>query len=409
MAEIKDLASVSNVEFWNVARKASPSFASHTSKGTSDIFTEKGFEALKRSDVNAINEYIGISLRVAFQMVNVARAKNPLQDRGLVQVYDTPNGGYVQRMAIESIRPITPGYTGLQDGDTRDPFVVRKPVTTERFFQQNFDYQSLITIQDFQIKQIFLNEYGMGAWTAGVMQALQNGYTIQDYENTLEALNKAIHSDTYTLQDTQNIQLPSWTDAGTADELTSFILAAKDLASAMDSAPTTSAYNAAKFDTVADASDHVLLVRPGLKNRIQVMLEVGAFNPDRLTLPWEIIEVQDFGGMKPYVLNDDGTTHDTVYPVYDQFGARTGWATTENATEADVTKTVYYDDPNEDVIAIVAQRGLIFENQQNPYTVTPIYNPRGMYQNYWANRPANGIVVDPYYDLVLITKPSSEA
>lgn len=406
MADISALASVSNIEFWDVCRKASPSFASHTSKGTSDIFTSKGFEALKRTDVNAINEFIGISLRVAFQMINVARAKNPFVDRGLVQVYDTPNGGYVQRMAIESLLPITPGYTGLENGDTRDPFVVRKPVTTERFFQQNFDYQSLVTIQDFQIKQIFTSDYGMGAWTAGVMEALQNGYTIQDYENTLEALNKAIHSDTYALQDTQNIQLSSWTGQGTNEELTSFILALKDLASAMDAAPTTSAYNAAKFNTVADASEHVLLARPGLKNRIQVMLEVGAFNPDRLTLPWEIIEVQDFGGMVPYVLNDDGSTHDQVYPVYDEFGARTGWATTQNATEADVTKEVSYDDPNENVIAVVAQRGLIFENAQNPYTVTPIYNPRGMYQNYWANRPANGIVVDPYYDLIIVTKPN---
>lgn len=398
---IKNLAKVSNVEFWDEARKYSPSFASHTSKGTSDMFTEKGFEAISRMDIGVINEFIGISMRVGFQMVTTSRARNPLEGSGLVQVYDTPNGGFVQRMGIDSLKPVSPAYKNLKNFESIDPYVVRKPETSERFFAQNFDYQSLVTIQDFQVKTIFTNEYGMGQWMSGVMQALENGYTIQEYENTLEALNAAIHSEEHPIQDTQNIQLGSWTGEGTADELKAFILACKNLASQMETTPQTSAYNAGKFASVVDRSDLVMLVRPSVKNRIEVELEVGAFNPDRLTLPFEIKEVDNFGGLEP--VTDGG---EKLYPVFDKLGTQIGWNTQDGQDEVTVELgKAKYNDPNKDVIAVIAQKGLIFENAQNPYTVTPIYNPRGMYQNYWANRPNTGINVDYFYDLVLISKP----
>ena len=176
---LSSITGVSNVTLWNLARKVSPTFKSHTAEGTADLFTEKGFEALKLSDVGAINEFFEISLRVAFQMCNVSRAKNPLEGSGLLQVYDTPNGGYVQRIAVDSIKPTSPRYKGLTNGASVDPFSVRKPKTHERFFAQNFDYQSFITLQDFQVKQIFISEYGMGEYIAGIMQGLKNGYTFQ--------------------------------------------------------------------------------------------------------------------------------------------------------------------------------------------------------------------------------------
>lgn len=403
MAKISDLTKVSNVDFWNIARNASPTFKSHTSEGTADMFTERGFEALTRNDLNVVNEYVEISLRVALQKIDISRARNPFVDKGLIQVYDTPNGGFVQRLAIDSIKPVSPQYKGLKNYDTTDPFQFRKPVTRERFFQQNFDYQSFISIQDFQLKTVFLSENGVGQWIAGVLEALRNGYTIQEYENSLECLNAAIHSDTYELQDTQVIELGSWTGEGTADELKSFILTAKNIASAMDSVAQTSAYNALNFASVKDVSDHVMLCRPGMKNRIQVELEVGAFNPDRLTLPWEIIEVQDFGGMEAY---KEATFETPLYPVYDAKGVQIGWNEAEGQSQVTVAEgDAFFKDPNEQVLAIIAEKGLIFENTQNGYTVTPAYSAPGMYTTYWANRPNNAIVYDPIYNLILITKP----
>lgn len=431
------LTSITNATLWDEARKASPTFASHTAKATADLFTEKGFESITRNGLNVINEFFELSLRVGFQMLNASKAKNPFEGTGLVQVYDTPNGGFVQRIAVHSVKPVSPAYKGLQDGASVDPFIVRKPKQDERFFQQNFDYQSFITVQDFQVKQIFISEYGMGAFVAGIMQGLRNGYTIQEYENTLECLSAALNSTDHPLQDTQVVAVDSW-GSGTggaiaAADLTSLIKNVKDISTAMDVVPQTSAYNAGKFATLVDKSDLILLMRAGIKTEIDLKLEVGAFNPDRLALPFPIVEVENFGGLLPYM--DGGESADVLQqPVYDVLGEVVGWlpkagvtingyATkrasdgkwvvniTSGGATADTTinegEPDIWVDPNANVLAVLIQKGAIFENAQNPYMVRPIENPRGLYTNYWASRPNNGINYDHYYTMVVFRKPTT--
>lgn len=425
------LSGISNADFWKLARAKNPNFASHTSEGTKDLFTERGFEALRLNDVQAINEWFELSIRIAFQKMDISRARNPLADIGLVEVYNTPNGGFVQRIAINSIKPITPKFKGLEDGMSVDPFVIRKSTQNERFFGQNFDYSSLITIQDFQVKQIFLDDYGMGMFLAGIMEGFANGYKLQEYVNTKEAINAAINSTEFPLQSSQILEVPEFVkDAPTDDNLKDLILEIKDLATAMKTQAQTGMYNANGFETVVDNSDYVCLMRAGIKNRIQMQLEVGAFNPDRLTIPFNVEEISDFGGLLPYSVDSTQTpaTETMLQEVYDVFGVVVGYidasvtvngyatkdsqgrwivSVTSGSTTADTTivspDDVTWKDTNDEVIAIIAQKGLIFENKQNPYTVRPIYNPRGMYTNYWANSPNNAINVDPNYNMIVIT------
>lgn len=426
---LSSITGVTNVQMWDLCRKVSPNFKSHTAKGTADMFTEKGFEALKLSDVKAINEFFEISLRVAFQKMNVSRAKNLFENTGLVEVYDTPNGGYTQRMAINSIKPVTPAFKGLEDGDSVDPFIIRKPKMNERFFQQNFDYQSFITLQDFQVKTIFINDYGMGEFLAGIMLGLENGYKIQKSVNTKEALNKAINSATYPLQDSQVINVTwDFTAEPTSAMLTGYLLAIDDLVTSMTTCEQTSAYNAMKFADTVDTNELVMVTRAGIKNRIKLSLEVGAYNPEKLAIPVdEILEVQDFGGLRPY-MNGADNTKEYLQPIYDKNGeqvayvdasvtvngpatyqAATGkWIVniTSGGTTADTNDTVVtpdgFEDPNSDVLAIICKKGLLFENRQNPYEVRPIMNPRGLYTNYWASSPNNAINIDPLYTMVVI-------
>lgn len=423
------LAGISNVQFWNECRKANPQFESYTSAGTKETFTEKGFEAIKASDLNVLNKFFELSLRVAFQKIDIARARNPLEDAGLVEVYDTPNGGFVQRIAIDSISPISPVYNGLENGSTVDPYKVRKPKSSQRFFSQNYDYQSLITIQEFQAKQIFLDEYGMGQYIAGILEGLESGRIKQEYVNLKEVLNAGINSTEYPLKDTQKIQttLPQTISTATNEQLQGFIEDIMDVMTGMEVQVSSDQYNAAGFDTKVDNNDYVLLVRAGIKNKIKTRLMVGAYNPEDLAIPVDrIVEVSDFGGLYPYA-EADFTTR--VYPVYDAFGAETGYFIKEadagslTAKTADdgtilgyqaaqgvnisaisnviAKKDVFYKDENAEVQAVLAQRGLIFENRQNPYTVNPIYNPAGLYTNYWAASPANGINYDYYYNVIL--------
>lgn len=428
---ISSIAGISNAQIWNLARKLDPAFASHTSDATADMFTEKGFEAISRANATAINEFFGVSMRIAFQMLNVARAKNPLSDSGLVEVFDTPNGGYVQRMALGAVKPVSPKYRGLTDGGTVDPFVVRKPDLKERFYEQNFDFQNLITHQNFNAKTIFTNEYGMGQLLAGIMQSLQASYTKQEYYNTLECLNAALNSTATPLQASQVVRVSSWTAAGrTTAELTEFIKIVKNILRDIEASASSSKYNAAAFDDVVDTSDLLLLVRPDILTDIDAM---NALNRPELGLDIKVRAVNNFGGMIPYSINESTGAADTaLQPIYDSLGVAVAYVdgsvtvngpahysngkwivnVTSGSTTADTNQTlvdseITWVDPNAEVLGVIAQKGVIFENAQNPYTVEPIRNPRGMYDNYWANRPGTAIVYDSYRDLVAICKPST--
>lgn len=422
---------LSNISLWNYLRKTNPNFASHTSEGTKDTFTEKGFEAIKLDDIDVLNDFFKLSMRVAFQKMDISKAKNPFDESGLVETYDTPNGGFVQRMAVNSIKPVTPAFKNLQDGQSVDPFIVRKPEQAERFFQQNFDFQTFISVQEYQVKTAFINEYGMSSLIAGIMSGLMNAYTLQEYTNTLEALNAGINSSEYPLQDSQKIELSTWqlsastfeTPTESLEELT---LKLKDLATQMEVTAQTSQLNAMKFATTYEPSDFVCLMRAGIKNRIQMALLTGAFNPETLTIPFDIKEVDNFGGLVP---KDASNT--TLQEVYDTFGAVKGYIdasvtvngaafqnsagqwlvnVTSGSTTADTTfpfEPDHWYDPNEDIIAVVAQKGYIFKNIQNGVETRPIVNPRGLYTNYWVSSPNNAIVVDPLYACIVIKKPSN--
>lgn len=422
--------SMTNVNLWNMLRNKYPQFASRTAKGTKELFSERGWEEIKATDPDVLNDFFGLSVRAFLQQVNVSRAVDQLSENDFGETYDTPYGGIIQRMAVETINPITPGYKGVQNGEIRSPFVTRKPKVKERFFNQNFDYQSTITVPSEAIyKDAFLAETGMAEMVAGIMVGLQNGYTVQTYENKLEAINAAINSVDNPLQETQKLGV-SLSDEPSTQELTEFILAVKNLASAMTMGPQSKAYNAAEFATHQDKTRLRMLVRPGIKNAIAVAVMAGAFHPEDLELPFELIEVPHFGGLIPYSVNaSTGAAETALQPIYDDLGEVVAYVdgsvtvngpahydvtsgkwivnVTSGSTTADTNQTLTEDeitfvDPNEDVLGIVADKGVIFQAIQNPYTVESIYNPRTMSTHYWANSPNNSIKYDSYYNLVAI-------
>lgn len=401
MANVNVKANISNVDLWNEIRNRFPQFESHTSKGTKQMFTESGFEALKSGDYpDVLNDFFNLSLRVYLQLVTVSRAKDILDEGDFGEYYNNPMGGYIQRMSINSIKPVTPAFKNLTNGKSVDPFVVNKPEVKERFFKQNFDYQSLLTMpDDFQFKNIFISEFGMSEYMGGLMTALENGYTIQKFENKLEAINAGIHSENYPLQATQIVTASLSADP-TNEELANIILTMNNIISAMILGPQTNAFNAMHFSTIQDKSRLRILVKPGFKNLIKTKLLANAFNRDELTLDAAIIEVPHFGGLKPYKEAEHTTK---LYPVYNSLGTCIGF--NEAADQEVVTveeNAVFWDDPNEDVIAIIADKGWMFHSMQNPYTVEPIRNARGLYTNYWASSPNNTISIDPIYNVVIV-------
>lgn len=402
---------MTNAKLWDMIRNRFPEFKSHTAKATAELFTEAGYEQLQNGSYpNALNDFFELTLRVYLQQVNISRAVDTLSRDGFGEYYEQPLGGFIQRMSISSFKPISAKFKGLVNGSSVDPFVVRKPDIKERFFKCNFDFQNLITMpDDFQMKQIFISEFGMSEFMGGLMTALENGYTVQLYENKLEAINAGINSVAFPLQDTQKMNVSLSADP-TAAELSAFILAVRNVVDAMTLGPQNNGFNAAKFMTVQDKSRLKLLLRPGIKNAIAVKLLANAYHIDELNLPIDIVEVPHFGGLVAYGSYDESndTYSDLLYPVYDNLGSVIGFSTVENDPDGAESEhfvaedNVYWKDPNKDVIGIIADKGYLFYSVQNPYRVEPIRNPRGLYTNFWASSMNNTVAIDHVYNLVEI-------
>ena len=402
----------SNKDLWNALRKKFKSFESITSEATADTFTEKGWGEISRSNIPALNAFFDLSMRVAFNKFDIARVNVRLEESGLVENFAGQNGGYLQRISVESIAPISPRYLNLTDGSSVDPYIVRKPKSQERFFEcGNFNYQSLITLQEFQVKTIFLAESGMSAFIAGIMQGLENGYKMQKELNIYKAIHECINN--ASNQSTQKIVLDTWNsgDDGqpTEYELKQFVAQLQDLATVMETSITQPGFNANNFDTATRPEDYVVLVRAGIMNKIKRDLMVGAFNPEDLAIPFsKIVEVQDFGGIQYYAYVSGADTR--VYPVYDTFGAVKKGAWTVNSDGSPDQNNIQDGnvrvvDSDAGVLAVVAQKGVIFTETKEAYVVRPINNPAGLYDNYWASAPNNTIKYDKNYNIITIRKP----
>lgn len=376
-----------------------PTIAGQSSKIALELLTDKGFSQISQFNQQFISDFFGLLVRVWLQVVNISHAKDPLEDNGFGEYYDQPYGGVVQRMSTNSVKPVSPGWKGLKNGDSPDPFVVRKPEVNERFYEQNFDYASLLTIPDeYAFKQVFLSNYGIDELMAGFMEGLQNGYVLQKYTMKLACLNAAINDTKVPLQSTQTV-VTALSDTPTEDELKNFILTVRNIIEGMVMAPQTGAFNSANWASTQDKSRLKLLVRMGLSNAIAVNVLSSAFNADNLNLGVDIIPVPNFGGLIPY---SDEELATQVYPVYDKLGEMIGYNTTEGAETVTVKeKDVFWKDPNADVVAVLADKGVVFESRQNPYRVEPIRNPRGLYTNYWASSPNNAMHYDRYYNMVV--------
>ena len=450
---------LTNLQLWNYLRDKYPTFKSNTAAGTKDLFTSAGFEQLQQFNGQALNDFFGLSLRVFLQKITVADVKDLLEGQGFGESYSTPFGGYVQRIAVSSIKPVTPAFKGLQDGDSPDPFVVRKPESGEQFYKQNFDYQSMITIPDMGLyKNMFIQENGMSEYMSAIMKALANGYKLQVYNNKLEALNAAINSATYALQTTQEFEtadpIADITAVNSGDKSVAyaskyinFVNLVNNIVDGMVYTPATGAFNKAGFETVQNIDNLKLLCRPTLANGLKTISKLN--DAKEMSLNIGVVKLPDFGGLTPVLTASETYAAGTVYvandatPTYTEFKALTATAATATiassltgvvrteindnfgvkvadayylaggvATIGQTSYTTIYvpvsqtrnEDPNADILAIIADKGLVFENQQNPYNVEPIRNPRGLYTNYWCSSVNNGIVVDNYKNFVVIRK-----
>lgn len=407
------MAKLTNAQFLTAVSKVAPEFKEMASKASREVFTEAGFESLANlpGTEDAVTRFYNIALLVGLQTVEHAKFKDVLANIGILERLQMTMGAYKQENRVQRIKNVSPAWlgsngAGLQNGDSVDPYVVRKPVIDQNYYGLNWNYQNFFTLQDFDLKLGWVTPNdGIQSIVSAIYEMVDLDRLETEYAKFFEVLNGAINSETHPLTDTQQIELDSWTDASPTDaEVEALIRVLKNIVEVFDSMPSVDIYNAGQYPNGADASDMTMLVRVGIKSKIDTVMAY-VFGPEYLQFPIKVKSVPNFGGIKHYF----GDTDDyPLYPHYDNLGVIDGWALSEGGDkekeldDPDIREV----DPNADVLAVIAQKGVIFELIQNEMKVRPIINPRGEYQNTFFNQMNNGINYNHFKNLITISKPA---
>lgn len=462
---------ISNAAYEQAFLKKYPQYKSYTAGGTASLFKSEGFLDCILSDITKLNEVYNALNRITLNIINIAQVSDSFDIGDFGETFDSEYAAGVQRMAIFPMKPTSPKYRNIPKAGVNQQ-QVRIPKIEDRYFKVNFDFQNFYTLQEFQIKQMFVSEYGISEFYAGFMAQMGNSYTEQKHLSVLECINALIHSEKHPLQTTQKEILTEWTDnAPTSAQLKELIQRVKFIVSRMKATTSTGAFNATGFKTKQDVSRLRLLCRVGLKDLIETEVLAPIFHDEKLSLPFEIIEVENFGGLTPTAEADDeftgdgtettfelsATYHDTavvtvggtattaykvednsivfdsapannsaivvtyhaeLYPVYATAantdrsvgeGEMIGYSLTEGAVSAtyeeDADEVIMYD-PNSNILAILADKGLVFQVIHNaPRMIAAPYNAAGLYVTNWFSAPGNEIHGDALYTMVTFEKP----
>lgn len=430
---------MSNADFLTKVAELAPQFKEIASKVAKEGFTESNFEAMSQlpTGQDNVSNFYSIACLVGMQFVDYAGFRNKVDEIGVIERLAMPFAEYIQRNRVKRIKNVNPAWKGLKDGDSVDPYVVRKPEIEQDYYGgKNVAYQTFITMQDFDLKRGWLSENGIGEIVGAVFNMIDLDRAEFDYGLYKEALNGAINSTDHALQGSQKLELaaPTSTVANftaatfTKAELVELVEDLIDIGEAIESNVTLTTFNAAKYPMPLNTSDLVMMIRPGYKAKIRTML-ADVYHDENLKIPFDMKVVENFGGLVPY-----DSDNAELQPVYDSLGAMVGYVkksyTNVSAATYDEKNDKYtvkygpsqgsttdvtpesgvhhYVDPNEKVIAVLAQKGLIFELIQNPFNVRPIFNPRGEYTNTFFNQLDNYLGVNYSKALITISRQQAE-
>lgn len=407
------MAKLTNEQFLTAVSKVAPEFKEMAAKNSRDVFTESGFQALQNltGTEDAVTRFYNIALMVGLQTVEHAKFKDVLATMGILERLQMSMGAYKQENHVQRIKNVNPAFLGkdgkgLKNGDSVDPYVVRKPVIDQDYYGLNWNYQNWFTLQDFDLRLGWITpDNGVQSIVSAIYEMVDLDKIETEYSKFFEVLNGAINSTAHPLMDTQQIKLDSWGATPTDDEVEAIIRVLKNIVEVFDSMPSVDIYNAGHYPNGAEASDMTMLVRLGIKSRIDTLMAY-VFGPDYLQFPIKVKAVPNFGGIKHYAASDASFTTELI-PVTDKDGVYTGYYSADGTESGQIAGADTVEvDPNKDVIAVIAQKGVIFELIQNEMKVRPIINPRGEYQNTFFNQMNNGINYNHNKNLITISKPS---
>lgn len=436
---------LTNLEILKLASAEAPELKRLLSRNAMDIFTEAGYEAFSNLP-GGRDKYLNAMMMVSRQYVTPVAYKDALKNIGIIERFGKGYGAYIQDNRMGKLPNENPyGFgkdgQGFKNGDWFNENTVRKPLITQDYYGVNKNYSNHFSWQQFNVKLDWLNaESGLDTLMGQAHAMMMLDYTETEYAWFFEAFSGAINSTSHPLRDSQKLVVPSWGSGAGGDvtlaEAGKFVKIVKDVFDGAENVPSVSLYNAADFPSTFNPSDMVLLVRTGYKSTMDEIL-APVYHDGKYGLPVEIKSVPNFGGLIPADAEGNELqpvyTHAIIYNgvsygegsvigyvdasvTVNDYAKLTGtqWTVnvTSGSTTADTTFAVgqqppKWNDPNEDVIAVLAQRGVIFEMIAEDLVVESKHVIGGRYDQTYVTQFNNGINYRYTRNLVTISKPSN--
>lgn len=400
------MSRLTNAQLFETAQEKSATFENLTAKVTAEEFLNGGkIGGISESDLFTIkNEFFKTIITWSLVEIRGHRVKNPLEAGGIgVRRFEEYKGAR-QIMFAGAKKPVNPQFLGLQDGDSVDPFKVRKPELFDKFYVKNFNYSNWITLQPLLSKDAFdgPNGYGLYDAIAVILNDLQGKYTKEMYLAQKEVINYAINNNSQydALKPSQIVEVEfADPENPTPAELRRLVNTIKNVKGAM-TVEDNGAFNALGWEDVQEEDALRFITTPDLFNEIETELLADTYNEKYNKIDIKEVKLNNFGGLVP---TQDGTLATQVYPVYDEDGTQVGYTTDAEGTTPYEGAVKYYN-PNGDVIGIVCDYRFLDIDESSPYILRVAENARALYDNYFAHKIGDSICYRSDRNFVVIKK-----
>lgn len=430
----QSLTQVTNSTFLQEAVKIAPQFKEVASKVSNGLFTNSDIEYLTTlpTGTDNLSSIYAAFMLVGAQFFDGVDFRNVFDKLGIVDRLHMSTGEYVEYNSVGRIPNVSPSFD-IKDGDSPDQNEVRLFHLQQDFLGgKNVEYSNWVTFADYDLRRGLMNEGGIGRIISLVYQAIDLDRVTWEEGLLKESLNRAIHSEKFPLQGSQKfaIAAPKSTvanftaDTFTLDELKSFCYGLDEIAEELDTATYSTMFNSYKFPGNLNKDDYVLILRKGYKSKMQELIPEQYHIDFYEKVRFKTTSFADFGGITYKDSSDN-----ELQPVYDKNGSVVGFvnASYTNVAAAEFSEannkwTVKYGanhgstadvilanavvkiDENEDIMAILVEKGLLVELIQNPFVSRSNYNNRGEYLNTWFNQKKNFIGVNAKKGLVIFKR-----
>lgn len=322
---------------------------------------------------------------------------NPLEEEGVINRYSQAYGN-VQRLYTPKIPTVDADFQkSWVNGTSSDMFKKRTIQPTQKFAYSNISYNNRISVPGAMFYTSTFNDYqGLVDWQAAITTSMMTTYSRWRYALYNDVIGRQTVSD--ALKDTQKISVTFADPTNpTQDEAKAFavqVLTFKSLARL-----NAGKFNEEGFDYSLAEDDIKILVRPGMKARLQAAL-IDAYNPQIVEGVINALVEIPYLGVPTYYQDEAHTTK--LYPVYDDNGTITGLNTSESGDGTAVAlDAAYVDDGASNVFAIAIDRNRInyvtavtADGQSTELqTDWTIYNIEGDYRNFYTRvlgNPSSG-------------------